>query len=1249
MLLQRLHKSKTVTSAVALLLSVSFAGMVMGPMFLGAQTTGQQPPPAYNPPTPAADFGSGDFGDPFGRSGASEPPNYVEVPQYTPDFITTDSKPAATPPPTIQEKQRGAAEAAARQLNQAEALAAAFTCDLFPPGVNLGGCLAWVMDQAMWLSARTLWIAGVLFNITLDYTLNLNTLLEKLPVVDIGWKVLRDISNIIFIFVVLYSGISITLGIGGGKPGWGLIANVVLVALFINFSLFISKTVVDASNVAALHFYSLIVKQSGDTNAKKTYDKGLSEAFLYGLQLSTIYNSKQLGAGGGFDASRHSLIGSAGQSAGKELSFANIILIGFFGSVFIITTAWVFFAAAIMFIYRAVMLIFLMMLSPLAFVGLILPGASGMAHQWWSKLWSQAFFAPLYLALAYVVAFTINSPAFRQGLNTLASGETVPSFAAAITGTGANTVAVIFNFVILIGLMVGCLMVAQQLGAKGSEMAMAGWEKIKGGAINVVGATTRGIIKAPATLIQAGGNVGKGVGGFGKTVSWMATNKWLNNKYLGNFKDTAFGKRMSMFGEKSSKWGAKWQGEAGAGAKVRKVTKKGEWLDPRYWEERADQSKWGNWLVGKAIRSVTTGALANVKIGDRSLKEAYEEGEEMASKRRERTYGNIARENATELEKLYEQEKHLLDERLKAEEAINKTEEQIAEAKKKGKSTATLEKQRKNQQKTLKDAKDAVTKFKDSKGGKMNEYTSRIQEALSQMSVEAFIELPKVFFENSAFMDLSVLGQDKHAALMKSEHFTKEEKEDYTRARWKRTEEAANRRKARNERYIKGLMEYQKGADDYQGEVQKIEKGLELPKLEEDFKTELTALNQALKTAAEELADAAHDPARSAEIDAKKKGVADARQAVENRRYKFEKDKATKIAGRDAEIKAKNLAKPVKPMLQPGWEEVPEIRKALRNILRPEEVINLYRYNRKAFGNEMIADTIKQSTWNLVRNTGEIDSNSMEQARVDKRHYVQHAGDLDAGLDTLMMQELGKIDPGAAKEIREKFHKQLVAVGHLDYFKHFDDVEDTWKDELGREWETLGKILKKTFREHNLSDDVGIEERKLRSKTGNTMYDEVALNLANDEFQMMPGILRNMLIVRRHLGRSTAPDYDKRDLEDTLPHVETWLEEFKRAMLGQGEITRGTLEVLNWLVNEDRGQRFTKFESLRNDLKPVFEFVKGYAANTARAQRSIYKSEEALLNAVEDYRREHGAVSAEFENLFEKAGMKGELFNPKEK
>ena len=479
------------------------------------------------------------------------------------------------------------------------------------PSINLDGCVALIANLGMWLAARTLWVSGALLNITLERTLNMGSLLNDLPIVDIGWKVIRDVSNIVFIFIALWCGISITLGLKA-EQAWGFLAQMVLVAIFINFSLFITKAVVDASNIAALHFYNLITPAAN----RQDGDAGLSEAFMQGLRLQTIYNPNSLN-GGGKQANTTSLIGGG-------INMLNIILMGLFGSVLMLVAAFVFFAASIMFVLRGITLIMLMLLSPLAFVSWLLPGASGLASAWWNKLWSQAFFAPLYLLLSYIVVYTINSDAFQQSMSIAANSGT-QGFAAALTGTTSAPLIIVFNFIILIGLMVGCLIVAQSLGARGSDLMMEWGHKLKGEGTGLVG----------RTIMRGAGDRGE---------RWQAKNA----------ERTAKGEHVSLFSK------------IGAGAL--------KYSSMRNLNERLSQTKLGNYGVGKFLREQTTGRMSDAKFGgSKSAEEAYEESEHDASVRRGIGHLDEARHLGEDLRPLRagqrQRQEKLAEERKKAEEA----------------------------------------------------------------------------------------------------------------------------------------------------------------------------------------------------------------------------------------------------------------------------------------------------------------------------------------------------------------------------------------------------------------------------------------------------------------------------------------------------------------------------------------------------------------------------------------------------
>jgi hypothetical protein len=174
------------------------------------------------------------------------------------------------------------------------------------------------------------------------------------------------------------------------------------------------------------------------------------------------------GAGGsGSSAGAGIAVDSAGtlNSGGKtlKLNAYNLITVSLGGTILILVTAFVFFAATIMFLLRAITLIFLMILSPLAFLGGVLPALGKHTGEWWSKLFNNLLFAPTYMALLYLVISMITSGKFKG----VAGGG---SFYELFSGQG-NVAGAVLTFIVLNSLMVGCLVIASKFGVAGSKWA----------------------------------------------------------------------------------------------------------------------------------------------------------------------------------------------------------------------------------------------------------------------------------------------------------------------------------------------------------------------------------------------------------------------------------------------------------------------------------------------------------------------------------------------------------------------------------------------------------------------------------------------------------------------------------------------------------------------------------------------------------------------------------------------------------
>ncbi|MEK7175534.1 MAG: hypothetical protein AAB693_01890 [Patescibacteria group bacterium] len=127
-------------------------------------------------------------------------------------------------------------------------------------------------------------LSAKLFDYMLNLTLNSSMYEQKF--IEKIWSVIRDFANIGFILVLIYAAFQTVLGIDhGGKK---LIANVVIMALLVNFSLFFTKIIIDPANILAKLFYNTIRVVDGGTVG--TSLKPVSEALASSFDINIFFN-----------------------------------------------------------------------------------------------------------------------------------------------------------------------------------------------------------------------------------------------------------------------------------------------------------------------------------------------------------------------------------------------------------------------------------------------------------------------------------------------------------------------------------------------------------------------------------------------------------------------------------------------------------------------------------------------------------------------------------------------------------------------------------------------------------------------------------------------------------------------------------------------------------------------------------------------------------------------------------------------
>jgi hypothetical protein len=353
-------------------------------------------------------------------------------------------------------------------------------CNLNPFDCALRNLVATLSTSVLEIISLLTRLGGsVLNSVIFNTVVNVSKNYEKLTAINETWKVIRDVSNMAFIFVLLYAAIQTILGIGQNTQR--LIVRIVAVAILINFSLFFTKVVIDISNVLTLTFYDAIVPGAA---AKGLAGIGLSDAFMQNLNLQSLFSTP-----------------------GTTITFGKILTTGVMGSVMLLIAAFVFFAIALMFIIRYVVLIMVLILSPLAFIAFILPQAEKYKGQWLDALIGQAFFAPIYMMLTWI---TIKILAGIMTANVFNASGTLAQVSTADTGF----IGTFINFVIIIAFLIFSLVVAKDFAGK----TPGGIGKLTGWAMGAAGSATLGIA----------GRVGRGT--IGRVGQQVADSEYLKMK-----------------------------------------------------------------------------------------------------------------------------------------------------------------------------------------------------------------------------------------------------------------------------------------------------------------------------------------------------------------------------------------------------------------------------------------------------------------------------------------------------------------------------------------------------------------------------------------------------------------------------------------------------------------------------------------------------------------------------------------------
>jgi hypothetical protein len=424
-------------------------------------------------------------------------------------------------------------EQATGSTNNAGLLLAAAVCEFSSPSTWFTGCMVRAFYHLVWTpSAWILGGAGWLLDSSIAFSISTN-IYNNPTFISSGWGIVRDISNLLFIAMLIYVAFGLILDLKK-VDAKKMIVSLVVMAVLINFSLFFTKVVIDSSNILARIFYRQIVilgtpsdassaSSTDIVNATGVEVKSLSQALMDGFDVNKMLSIETLQK-------------MNAEGKGDEPGFVFLIIL--LAVLLNLVAAWIFFICALLFIGRIAGLWISMIFSAFAFMSFAVPWVGGIKrlgwHSWIEDLMGVAFLAPIFIFFMYLIISFVNTK-FLDGLFLHIKNFTMTQF----------IIALIIQFVILIMLLKQSKELAMKLageaggaivnGLKGAGAAVGGF--VTGAALAAVSGGTS--LVARNTIGALGNKVAnsdtlKAREAKGGIPGWIARQQLNAGKYLGS-------------------------------------------------------------------------------------------------------------------------------------------------------------------------------------------------------------------------------------------------------------------------------------------------------------------------------------------------------------------------------------------------------------------------------------------------------------------------------------------------------------------------------------------------------------------------------------------------------------------------------------------------------------------------------------------------------------------------------------------
>ncbi len=283
--------------------------------------------------------------------------------------------------------------------------------------------------------------------------------------VDIGWMVVRDLANLFFIVLMLLIAFGTLFKIQSYEYKKAL-PKLIIAVVLVNFSKTIVGWAIDIGQVIMLTFVN-------------NFKEVASAAIVNGLGLTKMLK-----------------LGSVLEASGAAISHWSIFGASILALVMLIVACIVVLTFVIILLARIIILWILIIFSPIAFLASVIPTSPlqkiGFFGQYWAYLSKYIIIGPVlafFLWLSFYILYDLQLETedhlialhrSEHGIidENISSDKTPPQYVEYLASKMSSPQAM-FDYMVTIALLIGALMVTQQMGVMGGSLGMNAVNKVK--------------------------------------------------------------------------------------------------------------------------------------------------------------------------------------------------------------------------------------------------------------------------------------------------------------------------------------------------------------------------------------------------------------------------------------------------------------------------------------------------------------------------------------------------------------------------------------------------------------------------------------------------------------------------------------------------------------------------------------------------------------------------------------------------